>query len=152
MVTGGSRAARSGTGGDRMDGWCLEGLTVNGDSTLLPMLRFPLWSAVIRPATSPSPLPETSRQHARIEQDVGGLLRLTDLNSGNGTFVNRAPIHGSVLIRDGDVLHFGVTEYRLRRMDERLLALAAPPEDMKTVIVGRGPGAERTLCGGRARV
>ena len=43
-----------------------------------------------------------------------------------------------MLVRDGDVLHFGVTEYRLRRVDERLLALAAP-RDLKTVIVGRSP-------------
>lgn len=122
-----------------MDGWCLEGLNANGDSTLLPMLRFPF--VVGREPTCDLAIAsaETSRQHARIELDIGGLLRLTDLNSGNGTFVNRAPIHGSTLVRDGDVLHFGVTEYRLRRMDERLLALAAPPEDMKTVIVGRGP-------------
>ena len=47
-----------------MDGWCLEGLTVNGDSTLLPMLRFPFvvgrdpsYDLAIASA-------ETSRQHA----------------------------------------------------------------------------------------
>ncbi len=120
-----------------MDGWCLEGVGANGDSVMLPLLRFPF--VVGRDPTCDLAIAsvETSRHHARFEQDVGGRLRLTDLDSGNGTFVNRVPIQGSTLLDDGDVLHFGVTEYRLRHADARMLALMAPTNDLKTVLVGR---------------
>ena len=72
-----------------MDGWCLEALAAGGDTTLLPLLRFPFLIGRDPACDLSVPSAETSRQHARIEQDIGGLLRLTDLNSGNGTFVNR---------------------------------------------------------------
>lgn len=122
-----------------MDGWCLEGVSGNGATTLVSIARFPF--VVGRDATCDLAIPsaETSRQHARIERDIGGLLRLTDLNSGNGTFVNRAQIHGSVLIDDGDVVHFGVTEYRVRRADAQMLAQLVPEADSKTIIFGRAP-------------
>lgn len=122
-----------------MNGWCLEGVSGNGATALVHLTRFPF--VVGRDATCDLAIPsaETSRQHARIEQDIGGLLRLTDLNSGNGTFVNRAQIHGSVLIDDGDVVHFGVTEYRVRQADADMLAQLAPEADSKTIIFGRAP-------------
>jgi len=122
-----------------MDGWCLEGVSGNSANALVHIARFPF--VVGRDAACDLSIPsaETSRQHARIEQDIGGLLRLTDLNSGNGSFVNRAQIHGSVLIDDGDVVHFGVTEFRVRRADADMLAQIAPPEDTKTVLFGRAP-------------
>jgi serine protease Do len=49
------------------------------------------------------------RQHAKIVQDSGDPYRFTivDLNSRNGTFVNRQRILGSVVIAPGDVLQFG---------------------------------------------
>lgn len=122
-----------------MDGWCLEGVSGNGASALVHIARFPF--VVGRDAACDLAIPsaETSRQHARIEQDIGGLLRLTDLNSGNGTFINRAQVHGSVLLGDGDVVHFGVTEYRVRKVDEQTLEDLVPQADTKTVLFGRMP-------------
>lgn len=120
-----------------MHGWCLEALTSDGESQLIPLRQFPFLVGRDPVCDLAVPSAETSRQHARFERDIGGALRLTDLNSGNGTFVNREPIHGSALVDDGDVLHFGATEYRLRRVAERLLQhLAQPQESLQTVLIG----------------
>src|SRR5271157_361413 len=50
-----------------------------------------------------------SRQHARIEADAGdaAAFKLTDLDSRNGTFVNRQRIAGTVILRPGDIIQFG---------------------------------------------
>ena len=49
------------------------------------------------------------RQHAKIAQDLGDPTQFTisDLNSRNGTFVNRQRIVGSVKIAPGDTVQFG---------------------------------------------
>ena len=54
-----------------------------------------------------------SKIHAEIYSE-GGALRLRDLSSTNGTFVNRNRIQ-DVAITDGDVLHFADFEFRLGR-------------------------------------
>src|SRR5262249_1924795 len=56
----------------------------------------------------------TSRQHAAVTWDRGVLL-IEDLNSLNGTFVNRSrihPGHGQVL-RPGDVVQIGTVQLRV---------------------------------------
>src|SRR5262245_20922664 len=47
-----------------------------------------------------------SRKHARIEPLPEG-VRVTDLGSTNGTFVNDRMIQGTVELRDGDYLRAG---------------------------------------------
>ena len=54
-----------------------------------------------------------SRAHAELQADPTGQLRLVDLDSTNGTFVNRERIRGSRLVEENDVIHFGNAEYRL---------------------------------------
>ena len=50
-----------------------------------------------------------SRVHCRIDVESADppAFKLTDLNSRNGTFVNRQRITGSVALRPGDVLQLG---------------------------------------------
>jgi S1-C subfamily serine protease len=50
-----------------------------------------------------------SRQHARLEADAqdAAAFKLTDLDSRNGTFVNRQRITGTVTLRAGDIIQFG---------------------------------------------
>jgi EAL domain-containing protein (putative c-di-GMP-specific phosphodiesterase class I) len=123
-----------------MQGWCLERVVSGGLDAMVPMVQFPF--VVGRDSTCDLTIPsgETSRQHARIDHDVGGLLRVTDLNSGNGTFINHVPIHGSALIADGDVVHFGGTEFRVRNIDPNMFAALTMPSDGQTVIFsGRTP-------------
>lgn len=50
-----------------------------------------------------------SRRHARIEL-VDGALRVSDLDSHNGTLVNGEPIVGSTPFGAGDVVSIGATD------------------------------------------
>ena len=84
-----------------------------------------------------------SRQHALMEAGEGagagggGLLRVTDLGSTNGTFVNRERISAPRLVAENDVIHFGTAEFRLGRLG--LEEPAAQPEDTeRTMIVPKG--------------
>lgn len=49
------------------------------------------------------------REHARIQQDASDATRFTvsDLNSRNGTYLNRQRVVGTVALSPGDVLQFG---------------------------------------------
>ncbi len=78
------------------------------------------------------PAGSLSRRHAELSADVSGRLRLTDLDSTNGTFVNRERVNGSRLLDENDIIHFGSAEFRLRahtvasNADEGRTVLAAP--------------------------
>jgi EAL domain-containing protein (putative c-di-GMP-specific phosphodiesterase class I) len=66
-----------------------------------------------------------SKLHAEIYSEAG-VLRLRDLNSTNGTFVNRNRIQ-DVAIADGDVLHFADFEFRLGREERSGVSAPAQP-------------------------
>jgi EAL domain-containing protein (putative c-di-GMP-specific phosphodiesterase class I) len=56
-----------------------------------------------------------SKEHAEIYMD-GGALRVRDLGSKNGTFLNRKKVTDSSL-QEGDILHFAQLEFRLGRQE-----------------------------------
>src|SRR5262245_26136622 len=56
-----------------------------------------------------------SKEHAEIYLD-GGTLRVRDLGSKNGTFLNRKKVRDSPL-QEGDILHFAQLEFRLGRQE-----------------------------------
>ena len=56
-----------------------------------------------------------SRQHAELRADDNDGLRLHDLNSTNGTWVNRERVQGVRKLAEGDLIHFGNAAYRLAR-------------------------------------
>lgn len=60
-------------------------------------------------------VPDTSvsRRHARLRKGDQGWT-VNDLGSGNGTLVNGEPIEGEVLLRPGDVVTLGDTEFTVR--------------------------------------
>ena len=75
-----------------------------------------------------------SKHHAEIYSD-GEALRVRDLGSRNGTFLNRQPMTDAPL-HDGDILHFGESEFRLTG------TTAASSEDRTgdtATLVRRGP-------------
>ena len=55
-----------------------------------------------------------SQSHAEIYQ-VSGLLRIRDLGSTNGTFINRRPVDSDVVLLEGDVLHIADLEFVVAR-------------------------------------
>ncbi len=122
-----------------MSNWCLEGISGDGALALIHLARFPFVVGRDTACNLAIASAETSRQHARTEQDIGGSLRVIDLNSGNGTFINRVQVHGSALLAEGDVVHFGVTEFRVRKLDVIMLAALAHQDEKNTVILGRAP-------------
>ena len=54
-----------------------------------------------------------SRQHAKFSIS-GNELKLEDLGSSNGTFVNDQRIEGSVVLRSGDKIRFDVEEFEYK--------------------------------------
>lgn len=93
------------------------------------------------------PADSVSKAHAEIYA-IGSGLRLRDLGSRNGTFLNRALVEDAAL-GEGDVLHFADFEFRLGRSD---VPDAAPPpavETRPTTVANHGPRPHRFEKGTR---
>jgi EAL domain-containing protein (putative c-di-GMP-specific phosphodiesterase class I) len=86
---------------------------VHGDERLSTIELSPLPFRVGRRAGLQLTLVATSvsREHAEFYAEEN-TLRLRDLGSTNGTFVNRKRIHEDA-VSDGDIIHFGECEFRL---------------------------------------
>jgi EAL domain-containing protein (putative c-di-GMP-specific phosphodiesterase class I) len=123
--------------------WYLETLAPDGSRVVHDIKKLPF-----RVGRDPlSDLAEStmglSRRHAELTADISGRPRLTDLDSTNGTFVNRERVNGSVLLADNDVIHFANAEFRIRtRSDENstVVGMAAANDDERTVLVLPGKG------------
>jgi len=61
---------------------------------------------------------QVSRHHARVAPGPGGVAVVEDLGSTNGSFINRAQLHGPAQLRPGDDLLVGVTVVELREAAE----------------------------------
>jgi len=61
------------------------------------------------------PSDAVSSEHAEIRGAEGDGLRLCDLGSTNGTFINRERIEGERPLADGDIVHFADFEFRVTR-------------------------------------
>lgn len=80
-----------------------------------------------------------SNDHAEIEHDVD-VVKVRDLGSTNGTYLNREKVVGEAELREGDVVHFADVEFRLVRgrsivePDEVTMALQSislPPRELE---------------------
>ena len=96
--------------------WYLEGYSADSKR----LWRFPLLELPVRIGRRPGlglslPSPMVSQEHAEIYLSGGG-LRIRDLGSTNGTFVNGDRIQGDVPLADGDILHFSSIEFRLGQL------------------------------------
>lgn len=98
--------------------WFLESVAADGSRVTTQINGFPF--RIGRDADNDLVVTAVglSRRHAVITLDISTRMRLTDLNSTNGTFVNRERIEGSCLLREGDIIHFGTAEFRLQRHDD----------------------------------
>ncbi|MCA8961391.1 MAG: ATP-binding cassette domain-containing protein, partial [Planctomycetes bacterium] len=89
------------------------------------------------PAKGPTlhlPHPQVSRSHARIDATAAG-LRVQDLGSTLGTFVNGERLSRSRLLRDGDRLHVGPYSLVVDRNEIRV-ATAADRVDLEISDLG----------------
>jgi predicted component of type VI protein secretion system len=97
--------------------------------------------------------PRVSRRHARITPSDGGAV-VEDLDSRNGTFLNREQIHAPVAAKPGDDLLLGTTVLELRTEAELVTrpsvvrpvppALAAPQRE-PTYVPPPAPGGAQRL-------
>ncbi len=96
----------------RVAQWCLESL-VDGGTTLqrFPIVNVPFRIGRIVGLDLTLPFQSVSKRHAEIYWE-GSELRLRDLDSTNGTFVNRKRVKGAP-IHEGDILHFAEFEFRV---------------------------------------
>jgi EAL domain-containing protein (putative c-di-GMP-specific phosphodiesterase class I) len=79
-----------------------------------------------------------SKSHAELYASASG-LRVRDLGSKNGTWVNRSPIDDT-LLSEGDILHFADFEFRLGRSDEVDTAPMEPRDESPTTVVPKRRG------------
>jgi pSer/pThr/pTyr-binding forkhead associated (FHA) protein len=76
-----------------------------------------------------------SRRHARIDVQRGGdIIRVEDLGSMNGTFVDESPVRGIVQVRDGSVIQVGRVELTVR-----VWPRGKPPETERIARPGDSP-------------
>jgi EAL domain-containing protein (putative c-di-GMP-specific phosphodiesterase class I) len=83
------------------------------------------------------PADSVSKNHAEIYA-LGSRLRLRDLGSKNGTFLNRALVEDEA-IGEGDVLHFADYEFHLGRADAAEGVPAETPGLRSTTVAVKGP-------------
>lgn len=95
-------------------------------------------------------IPDTSvsRKHTRVRREGHGWI-CEDLGSGNGTVVNGETIEGEHILRDGDVLALGDTEFRFVEASGDA-TVARPPSSFRS---GERPVPVRSSVGsGQGRV
>ncbi|MBL8390932.1 MAG: EAL domain-containing protein [Candidatus Accumulibacter sp.] len=134
--------------------WFLESVSAHGSRIIYNISDLPLRvgrdpdnDLVIAAAS-------LSRHHAVVTEDLSGLLRLTDLDSTNGTSVNRHRLEGSCLLKENDIVHFGGAEFRvglraieLPRFDQSLTMLAPPDSTLSELFVTNENEFHQLLAG-----
>jgi len=93
-------------------------------------------------------IPEStvSRQHARILLSPIGEVTVEDLGSSNGTYVNNEKIEGRRRLSDGDRIHVGDAELRVRIVapvapSEATVRMTLPPMSAKPEAAPAAPAA-----------
>jgi EAL domain-containing protein (putative c-di-GMP-specific phosphodiesterase class I) len=108
--------------------WSLVGMIHSSDRISMVDLRPLPFRIGRRPALHLTlPMESISTEHAEFYED-GGALRLRDLGSTNGTFVNRIRIDDAV-VSDGDVVHFADLQFQV-------MASPAPTRRPTAVVAG----------------
>ena len=119
--------------------WFLETVAADGSHVSYELNAWPF--SVGRDAGNELVVPALglSRRHAELAQDADGQLQLNDLDSMNGTFVNRNRVYGMRALAENDVIHFGNAEFRLGARTST--THSQPPQDCeRTMLVPAGKG------------
>jgi len=118
-------------------GWYLETLAEDGSLHRERIHTLPFRIGRRQGLEIVLPADSVSKNHAEIYARGSG-LRLRDLGSKNGTFVNRDRVEDAALA-EGDVLHFADFEFRLGRSDAAEPAPAAARDERPTTVAVRRP-------------
>ncbi|MDD5296453.1 MAG: EAL domain-containing protein [Rhodocyclaceae bacterium] len=94
--------------------WYLEGAAAGGNALVIPIEGLPFIVGRTESCALTIVSYDISRQHARIDSDGRGGLQVHDLGSTNGTFVNRERLTKPRKVSNGDIIHFGTSEFRLK--------------------------------------
>ena len=117
--------------------WFLEGVASDGSRRTHPLHTLPF--RVGRDASNHLSVDARglSRHHAEFLAGPQGELVLRDLESTNGTYVNRERIKLPRALTENDVVHFGNAEFRLGVETATRLAMA-PEDNERTLIAPAG--------------
>jgi EAL domain-containing protein (putative c-di-GMP-specific phosphodiesterase class I) len=118
--------------------WWLERIAADGSTLAVPVHVLPF--GVGRDEDNGLVLVASgvSRKHASLGLDAAsGQLVLHDLGSTNGSFVNRKKVEAPQLLAEGDIVHIGSAEFRIRRGDSGARDSILPAEE-RTVIAALG--------------
>src|SRR5260221_661729 len=97
--------------------WLLESLVDGGKQTRkMPIAPMPFRIGRVSGFELVLPSQLVSKSHAEI-YEANGSLRLRDLQSTNGTFVNRKSVE-DVALHEGDIIHFADFEFRVGRLEQ----------------------------------
>ncbi len=118
--------------------WFLESVAADGSRVVHPIDRLPF--RVGREAGNELAVDARglSRRHAEFRLGTDGALVVHDLDSTNGTWVNRERIKGERVLAENDVLHFGNAEYRLGLETATRMATRAFEDEGRTMMVPTG--------------
>ena len=129
-------------------GWYLETLTEGGALRRVRIGSLPFRIGRRQGLEMVLPSDAVSKLHAEIYA-AGASLRLRDLGSRNGSFLNRVLVEEDVALGVGDVLRFADFEFRLGRSEEA----GSPPEEVAeerpTTVAIRRPLPHRLAAGTR---
>jgi EAL domain-containing protein (putative c-di-GMP-specific phosphodiesterase class I) len=128
-------------------GWYLESVAEGGTLRRVRIHTLPFRIGRRHGLELVLPADSVSKAHAEIYA-LGSALRLRDLGSRNGTFLNRALVEDAAL-GEGDVLHFADFEFRLGRSDVPDAAPAPAVEARPTTVADHGPRPHRFEKGTR---
>jgi EAL domain-containing protein (putative c-di-GMP-specific phosphodiesterase class I) len=137
-------AAGAGGTGEREPGWYLEMVIDGGHVRRIPIEKLPFRIGRRRELELVLPDDSVSKSHAEIQLGASG-LRLKDLGSVNGTFVNRTLVEEAEL-NEGDVLRIADFEFRLGRMEP---GVPPPPPRPTTAALPRLDPTRRMAFGTR---
>ena len=143
-----SDEARGGDGSPPIGeaGWYLETLAEGGTLRRVRIRSLPFRVGRRHGLELVLPADSVSKAHAEIYA-LGPGLRLRDLGSKNGTFLNRALVEDAAL-GEGDVLHFADFEFRLGRSDVEDQAPVAAPDENPTTVAMKRPGLPHRFAEG----
>ncbi|MBN1797393.1 MAG: FHA domain-containing protein [Spirochaetales bacterium] len=98
--------------------WFLKGSLSDGNTIFIKIDTFPFVLGRDKKCHLFLSSKNVSRRHAEISLQ-GDCLRVRDLNSMNGTFINGKQISGSEFLRDDDTLALADQEFRIFFTDNR---------------------------------